>query len=225
MKKLFGTAAVATMLVAGAAVNASMTLQFDVNGIAVQTTNGAGANSAFGGLAHTGAVNFSFAPGITRLVDIAISQNLGAPASQGFSGSLSNFSGQITMNNGQVTGGQLTLTADGGHTYTADIVGNVGAVSNYVGGGYKIQGLTFNGMFSHPVFGNVDVSPWFEAQGLGGLFGSFLQFNFNPDASGASFADMDIFVNAQVIPLPPAAWTGIATLSGVMLLGYIRRRR
>jgi hypothetical protein len=36
---------------------------------------------------------------------------------------------------------------------------------------------------------------------------------------------MDIFVHSQVIPLPPAAWTGLATLTSVMLVGYVRRRR
>jgi hypothetical protein len=223
MRVLCG-AALATVLAASAAANAAMTLQFDVNGIQVQSTNGSGANSAFGGLSHTGSVNFSFASGITRLVDIAISNGTGAPQAQGFNGSLANFTGNITMSNGQVTGGSLNIAING-DTYTAQIVSNVGSVSNYIGGGYKIEGLTFNGLFSDATFGNVDVSPWFNSQTLGGLLGSFLQFNFNPNASGASFADMDIFVNAAVIPLPPAAWTGMATLTGIMVVGYIRRRR
>jgi hypothetical protein len=224
MKGLIG-AAVATVLVAGTAATASMTLQFDVNGIAVQSQNSSGVNSAFGGLNHTGSVNFSFAPDITRLVDIAVANGLGAPVSQGFSGSLINFTGHINMTNGQVTGGNLMLQIDGGDSYSADIVSNVGAVTNFIGGGFKIEGLTFNGQFNDPMFGNVNVAPWFEAQGFGGLLGSFLQFNFNPDATGHSFADMDIFVHSQVIPLPPAAWTGLATLTGVMFVGYLRRRR
>jgi hypothetical protein len=159
------------------------------------------------------------------LVDIAVANGLGAPVSQGFSGSLINFTGHINMTNGQVTGGNLMLQIDGGDSYSADIVSNVGAVTNFIGGGFKIEGLTFNGQFNDPMFGNVNVAPWFEAQGFGGLLGSFLQFNFNPDATGHSFADMDIFVHSQVIPLPPAAWTGLATLTGVMFVGYLRRRR
>jgi hypothetical protein len=223
MNGLLG-AAVATVLAASAAANAAMTLQFDVNGIQVQAQNAGGQNSAFGGLTHTGSVNFSFAPNITRLVDIAISNNNSAFQSQGFSGSLVNFTGQITMTNGQVTGGNLTIQINGNDAYSAQVVSNVGAVSTYVGGGYKIEGLTFNGLFTDPLFGNVDVSPWFNQQ-LAGLMGSFLQFNFSPNAAGFSYADMDIFVNAEVVPLPPAAWTGLATISGLMTLGYVRRRR
>jgi hypothetical protein len=223
MKGLIGAAA-ATVLAAAGAAPAAMTLQFDVNGIQVQAANSAGANSAFGGLTHTGSVNFSFAPSITRLVDIAIANGSGGFASQGFSGSLTNFTGQITMNNGQVTGGNLVIQIAGGDTYTADIM-SIGSVSNFVGGGYKVEGLTFNGQFSGPAFGNVNVSPWFNAQAISGLLGSFLQFNFSPNAAGFGFSDMDIFVSAEVVPLPPAAWTGLATISGLMLLGYVRRRR
>lgn len=222
--KGFLSAAVATVLAAGTAGQAAMTLQFDVNGIAVQSQNGAGAASSFGGLNHTGSVNFNFSSGITRLVDIAISNGNVAPQSAGFSGSLVDFDGTINMANGQVTGGNLVIRINGNDTYSASIAPNVGAVSNYVGGGFKIEGLTFNGMFSDATFGNVNVSEWFNSQSISGLLGSFLQFNFNPDASGSAFADMDIFVNAQVIPLPPAAWTGMATLSGLMIAGYVRRR-
>jgi hypothetical protein len=128
------------------------------------------------------------------------------------------------MSNGQVTGGTISLQINGNDAYSAQIVSNVGAVSTYVGGGYKIEGLTFDGMFTDSTFGNVDVSPWFNQQ-LAGLMGSFLQFNFSPNADGFSYADMDIFVNAEVVPLPPAAWTGLATISGLMTAGYIRRRR
>ena len=224
MRGLFGVA-VATVLAAGAAANAAMTLQFDVNGIRVTTTGSSGAPSAFGGLTHTGSVNFSFASNVTRLVDIAVSNGGGVPQSQGFNGTLTNFTGNVNMSGGQVTGGSITISIAGGDSYTAQIVSNVGAVSNYIGGGYKIEGLTFNGQFTDATFGNVDVAPWFNAQTLGGLLGSFLQFNFNPNASGESFADMDIFVNSEVIPLPPAAWTGLATLSGLMFAGYVRRRR
>jgi hypothetical protein len=228
MKVFVGTALVSVLTV-GATANAAMTLQFDVNGIAVQAQNSAGTNSSFGGLSHTlshtGSVNFNFSSGITRLVDIAVANGNGVPQSQGFTGSLVDFDGHINMVNGQVTGGNIQITVNGGDTYSASITPNVGAVSNFVGGGYKIEGLTFNGMFSDAMFGNVNVSEWFNSQGLTGLLGSFLQFNFNPNAAGASYADMDIFVNAQVIPLPPAAWTGVATLSGLMVAGYIRRRR
>jgi hypothetical protein len=223
MNGLLG-AAIATVLAASTAANAAMTLQFDVNGIQVQAQNSNGQNSAFGGLTHTGSVNFSFAPNITRLVDVAISNNNGAFVSQGFNGSLVNFTGQINMTNGQVTGGSINIQINGNDAYSAQVVSNVGSVSTFVGGGYKIEGLTFNGLFSDSTFGNVDVAPWFNQQ-LSGLMGSFLQFNFSPNATGFAYSDMDVFVNAEVVPLPPAAWTGLATISGLMTLGYVRRRR
>ena len=129
----------------------------------------------------------------------------------------------MNLVNGHVTGGNFTVAA-GSDTYSADVVPDVGAVSNYVGGGFKLEGLTFNGHFSDSMFGNIDVSRWTNFQNqLNGLIGSFLQFNWQPNASGFSFADMDIFVD--VVPLPPAAWTGLATMVGIGLTGYIRRRR
>jgi hypothetical protein len=39
------------------------------------------------------------------------------------------------------------------------------------------------------------------------------------------FDDMTIGSLQQVVPLPPAAWAGLATLTGVAGIGYIRRRR
>jgi hypothetical protein len=216
--------AVATVLAAGSVAAAAPILHFDVNGITVQATNTLGVGTSFGGLSHTGSLNFGFSAGISTLEGIEVQQTAGGTAvNQGFTGSLTNFTGSINMVNGRVTGGTLRIDA-GGDFYTADIVPNVGAVSTYVGGGYKVDGLTFNGHFADAQFGNVDVSPWFNMQNvLQGLVGSFLQFNWNPNASGFSFADMDIFVD--VVPLPPAAWTGMATLAGIGLTGYIRRRR
>lgn len=218
-------AGLATVLCAAAAASADNSLHLDVNGAAFQIHDGSGANSAFGGLGHTGSIVFSFAPGTTQLVGIDTQNGSNAPVNQNFSGSLTNFTGTINLVNGQVTGGNLSVQVNGSDSYSASITPNIGSVSMFVGGGFKVEGLTFNGMFSGPNFGNVDVSPWFNSQGPGGLLGSFLQFNFNPDASGAGFSDMDVFVRPQVIPVPPAAWTGIATLAGVMAAGYVRRRR
>jgi hypothetical protein len=225
MRKVLG-AAVATVLAAGTAASAemTMTLQLDINGIAVQAQSAAGQNSAFGGLSHTGSLNFDFAQGVTHLLGMFSQTNFNAPVNLGFNGQLTGFSGIINLSNGQVAGDNLSVTVNGTDTYTAQITPGVGAVSHFVGGGYKVQGLTFDGMFSSSMFGNVDISPWFNMQTVqGGLPGSFLSFNFNPNASGAAFADMDVFV--EVIPLPPAAWTGLATLAGVMFAGYMKRRR
>jgi hypothetical protein len=214
---------VAAVLTAASAASADLVLHMDVNSIQAQATNGAGANTAFGGLNHTGAVQFSFDVNSSILAAIDIQDGNGTPINQTLTGQLINFTGRINLSNGMVTGGNINVQATGGDTYTADITPNVGAVTPYVGGGFKIEGLTFNGMFSSSTFAGVDVTPWFGTQQQGGLLGSFLQFNFTPVPNGFSFADVDLFVSA--IPLPPAGWTGLATLAGLMAAGYIRRRR
>jgi hypothetical protein len=225
MKRVICASAVAVLAGAGSA-SAQMVLHMDVNSIRVQVRDGAGTASAFGGLSHTGSINFSFDMGVTSLVAVQTQNGSETPVNQNFTGSLSNFTGVINLVNGQVTGGNLSVNVDSNDTYTADVTPNAGAVSTFVGGGFKVEGLTFNGMFTDSMFGNVNIAQWFSSQGQnGGLLGSFLQFNFSPNQTGASHSDMDIFVNAQVIPLPPAAMTGIATLAGIMVAGYIRRRR
>lgn len=205
-----------------ASASAAPVLQLDVNTIRIQTQNAAGQNTAFGGLSHTGSVNFSMgANTILNGVFIQAVQG-GGFSNANFVGSLSNFVGTINLNNGQVTGGSLAVHINGNtDSYTCQIVPNVGAVSTFVGGGFKVEGLTFQGAFSDPLFGNVNVAAWAGAN----LLGSFLQFNFDPNASGGGFADMDIFVDSSVIPLPPAAWMGLATLAGIAGVGYLRRRR
>jgi hypothetical protein len=204
----------AGVAMAGTAI-ASPTLQLDVQQIHIQVQNNQGVNSAFGGLSHTGSIQFSFQSAVTFLGGVLING-----VNAGFSGTLSNFVGSVNLNNGHVTGGSLAVQVNGGSdSYTCDIVPNVGAVGNFIGGGFQIQGLTFNGHFSDNLFGNVDVSPW----GGNNLPGSFLQFNFDPNANGSGTADMDMFVD--VVPMPPLTWTSAATLAGIMAVGYVRRRR
>jgi hypothetical protein len=215
----FGLCSAIVGALAGAAV-ATPTLQLDLNAIRIQVQNGAGANSAFGGLSHTGSVNFSFQASTTVLNGVFIQSVVNGPFNNAnFSGSLSNFTGAINLVNGQVTGGHLGVFVNAGSdSYVCDIVPHSGAVSNYVGGGFKIEGLSFHGAFSDSLFGNVNVAPWAS----GNLPGSFLQFNFDPNASGAGFADMDMFVD--VAPLPPAAWAGLGTLAGLLAFRVVRRR-
>jgi hypothetical protein len=211
MTRLFGAAG-ALALAASSAV--ASTLQFDVNGISIQARNSAGTATAFGGLSHTGSVSFSFQAPITTLAGVYIDG-----VNAGFSGTLSNFSGEVDLSNGAVTGGNLAVVVNGGSdSYTCNIVPNAGQVAPYVGGGFKIEGLTFQGAFSDPTFGNVNVAAFAGNQ----LLGSFLQFNFDPNANGGGFADMDLFVTT--IPLPPAAWGGLGMLAMVGAAGYVRRR-
>ena len=218
--KILGTA-VAVLALAGVA-QATPVLQFDVNAFNTQAVNNANVNSPFGGVAHTGAVNFSIGAGVLNGVFMQTAVN-GPFANANFAGfTLTNFAGQVVLNNGVVTGGSMTLTLNNADSYTCVLVPGSGAVSNYVGGGYKIEALTNAGFFNDSTFGNVNISPWFASQGASGLSGSFLQFNFNPGPTGAASSDMDIFVD--VAPLPPAAWAGLATLGGVMVTRRIRRR-
>ena len=221
MKKILGLG-IATVLAAGAAASAAPVLQFDVNGFSTQARNSSNVPSAFGGLTHTGSVAFSL--GSASLNGIFIQSVTSGPfVNANFSGSsLTGFSGQVNLVNGQVTGGSITVAISNGDSYVCNITPGIGAVSNYVGGGFKIEALTRNGMFNDSQFGNVDVSPWFSAQNPNGLPGSFLQFNFNPNAQGAATSDMDLFVD--VAPLPPAAWAGLATLAGVVTARRLRRR-
>lgn len=215
-------AALAAAMAAGTTASAVETLQMDINGFQVQVKDAAGNNSAFGGLSHTGSIDFSTGP-FAVLNSIAISQTGigGEFVDQGFSGTLASFGGFISLVNGQVTGGELSVTVDSGDTYTADISGSGGKVSPFVGGGFKLESMTFDGLFTDALFGNVDISNFFNIQDQG-LFGSLLQFNFDPNANGAGFSDMDLFV---LVPLPPAGWAGLATLAGVMTMCYVRRRK
>ncbi len=212
MKRFVLGFAVATSMACGSIASADETLQMDLNALGVQVMNSLGAPSAFGGLNHTGSVNLSDVFGTSSLAGIFIDT-----INQGFNGTLTDMTGLIQLTNGNVTGGSLSVTVNGVDTYTAQIA-NAGYVENYIGGGYTIQGLTFNGAFSSSMFGNVNVAAWAE----GTLPGSFLQFNFEPTANGTGFADLDLFV--QVVPLPPAAATGLASLAGLMLVGRLRRR-
>ncbi len=142
---------------------------------------------------------------------------------QGATGSLHDFTGQIDFVNGTVNGGTFTVTvlesdAVTVNTYTAHIMQGVGQITTQAGQGFKIDGLTYAGMFSSSTFAGVDVTAWDNAEPL---FGSLIHFKFNPNASGVdNDADIDIFV---VVPLPAApALAGVGLLG---LAGVSRRRR
>ena len=201
--------------------SATPVLQFDVNSFGAQARNAANANVPFGGTTHTGNVQFSLGSGVLNGIFIQTVQ-FGPFNNAGFAGStLTGFTGQVNLNNGAVTGGSITMTISNGDSYTCGITPGTGSVTTFVGGGFKIEALTRQGFFNDAQFGNVNVSPWFNAQGAGGLLGSLLQFNFNPNASGAASSDMDLFVD--VVPLPAAGWMGLATLAGFAVVRRVRR--
>lgn len=221
MRRSIGLGAAAVLAASGVAA-ALPTLQFDVNSFNAQAFNSSNNPSPFGGLNHTGSVRFTLGSGTLNGIFIRTVPN-GPFNNAGFSGfTMNSFTGQVNLNNGQVTGGSITLTLNNGDNFTTQITPGSGTVSTFVGGGFKIEGLTRQGAFNDSIFGNVDVSPWFNTQGFGGLPGSFLQFNFNPNANGQASSDMDLFVD--IVPLPPAAWAGMATLAGAMVVRRLRRR-
>lgn len=220
MKKI-AVAALVLSVAAGAA-QAAPVLQFDVNNIHAQVRNSEGVNSAFAGMSHTGSINFSrgstgILAGMYRSSDMQNWSNLN------FAGTMSAFGGSLSLNNGVVQGGNLSITLSNGDRFTANIAKSSGQVTSFVGGGFIIQALLTSGTLdvgSDNLFGNVNVNPWLV--GNGNLPGAMLQFKFQPNGQGAAGSDMDIFVD--VVPLPPAAWAGLATLGGVVGMRRLRRK-
>ncbi len=207
-------------LVAGAVIGLSSsalavtTVQIDVNGLSSQAQvfqGGGWVNAAFGGTTHTGRLS------LTHDVNSVLAGVALDGVSQSLTSSLASFAGTIELINGFVNGGSFTVTNLDGSSYTASIVAGVGRVNTQVGQGFRIDGLTFQGLFSGPLFAGANVNPFFSVQPL---FGSFLHFAFNPNAQGLdSDADIDIFAT---IPLPTSA--GLATV-GLLGLAGVRRRR
>src|SRR5690606_30539212 len=127
---------------------------------------------------------------------------------------LKDFTGELTFDGGLLIGGSLTLTLDNveEHTYTTSIKGGSGNLSASNQMGYTIDGLTLNGAFSDAAWGDLDVTPWYEAQaGAGALPGAFFQFRFWPGPQAGGNTDVEMYV---MVPLPPAIWAGSATLAG-----------
>lgn len=203
-------AAFAGLAVAAGHASAASLLQLDVNTLTAQAQDAAGGNSAFGGTNHTGSVAFS-ANANSTLVDLFIdgqAQNIAA-------GQLSTFTGVINLVNGAVTGGSLNVTLANADTFNADIVPGIGQVNQAVGfGGFFIDGLLANATFSGASYAGADVSDFFNAQPL---TGSFVSFQFNPNANGRSnMTDIDIWV----VPAPASM-----ALLGLGGLVAARRRR
>jgi hypothetical protein len=220
MKTLLAAAAVAGL--AASTVSAQVRdMQFDVNSVVFQAyagSNGTGGAVPFGGLTHTGSLVLSDQAGLSVLNDIAI--RTGGPSNpflpQSFSGSLTDASVVINLTNGNVTGGTLMLQVGGagGDTYST-LIGAAGNVSTYVGGGFKIEGLTHNGTVTDANFAGVAIADFFAQSG--NLNGSFLNFRIQPDAQGAGNADIDVFVT---VPAP-----GSLALLGLGSAAALRRRR
>jgi hypothetical protein len=202
------------------------TMQFDLNNLAFQAMNQAGAPAPFGGTTHSGSLVLQDQLPTTQLVGVLMS-TAGGPfmLQPGNPWNLTDSSLQINLNGGNVTGGSLLVDVNGGPTgggdrYSATLAA-AGHVANYVGGGFMVEGLTVNGAFSDATFGTVNVADFFAAQWTPPLLqGSFLTFRIQPNGSGAGFADTDVFVTN--IPTPAGS---IACLIAGAIIAVRRRRR
>ncbi len=204
------TAALA--LTAGASQAAYM--QLDLNGVQVR------AGGPFGGTTHTGTLT------ITEATNTTLAEILVDGQSEGGYG-LGDTLAEIELVNGSVVGGFMTVVDSDGNSYAAEI-GQGGRVNVQAGRGFRIDGLTFEGVFaagggeeeagSSVFFGNVDVSSVFGANATNStLEGSFLLASFNPDDQGLDTrADLDVFI----IPTP-----GTVTLAGLAGIAVLRRKR
>jgi len=201
--------AAATFAAGATAATAGTLLQLDINTIQAQSLDTLGGAGAFGGVSHTGAIRLTAGPAST-LTDVLLngaSQNV-AP------NQLTTFVAMINLVNGQVSGGQFDISLVGGETFSASVVNGVGQVNTQAGEGFRIDGLLTTAVFSDPIFGGVDISPWFSGQPLDG---AFINFAFNPNASGFDGnTNVDIFL----VPGAPAA----STLA-LGLAGFAGRRR
>ena len=211
--KSMSVAAIAALVI-GSAANADTELQIDLNSL---LTTGGG--SSFG-------TGFSGTMTIADDSDSALNAGFidGALGTGFFSLALKDMSGSITLLAGTVTGGSLTViawdTTPGSgtfSTYAASIVPGSGVITSQAGQGFSIDGLTFSGTFSSTTFAGVDVTAFDDVEPL---WGSFLEFGYDPDTSGVDAnSDLDLYV---IIPLPSTAGLG---LLGLATIGARRRRR
>ena len=194
-----GLVAFAAGLALASAAQADVrSFQFDVNELPYQAKDAQGNDSAFGGLTHTGSLVYSDLPGTSFIAGIFIKDPPNPYQKQNnFTGTLTDCSMTISLVNGQVTGGSMSLQIDGGaDSYSVEFVPNTGKVDTFVGGGFKIEFLTRKGTFSDADFGGVPIADFFGAQGGDFLTGSMLAFKINPGESGGGFGDFDHFTTA-----------------------------
>jgi len=187
-------------------------IHFDINAISVD------AGEAFNGESHTGTLDLSMgANSSLNAIDLdgqntAVSESLGS------------LDGEVILLNGQVVGGFIAFTAQDGSEYIATIGSGVGAVAHQAGRGFRVDGLTHDGVMDDLVdgtmFAGVDISKMIPFEPIM-LDGSFLLHGFGPNAFGLDpTVDIDIYADAPVPSPGPAALA-----LGAGILGGSRRRR
>lgn len=215
---------VGVLAFAGTAFAQQRSLQFDINNTSFQAYNAGGQAAPFGGLTHTGRLDFIETLSVTQLLSVSV-RNGNDPYQivPTFSGTLSDLAMSVNLSNGAVTGGSLSFDVNGGppgggdrYTATFSAAGNV---TTFVGGGFKVEGLSFTGRFSDSNFAGVPIPDFFAAQTGAFLNGDFIAFRIEPNATGGGQADTDIFVTN----VPSAGSFACLGLGGLLCLP--RRRR
>jgi hypothetical protein len=207
---------------------AASVLSLDLNSLAVQARDSEGNAVAFEGLTHTGKLSLSKgANGFVSSIEMDGVNQIGS-----FGAVMDSITGEIFLNNGVVTGGTLTVTVTGyddTDTYTFSLAPDAESKVVKVGSGFLLSSLTVSGAFDDSAFGGVDVS----AFGGSTLEGLFVQFLYQPNDTGRDRnADVELTINPAggpgpdpgVVPVPAAAWLGLAMMGGLGVQRFLRRR-
>lgn len=183
--------------------------------------------SASGALStsFSGTINFSFNAVTTALNSVEGSNSLFGPFSDaGSGGTLTAFSGTLTLVGGSVTGGNFGW-ANGVGDSVSTSVGAAGAIVSTVGSGFQINGLLTNFTFAtaggDQLFGAVDLDKFYSGLAAGtvvsnAVTGDFTTLRLSGAQSG--YADGEFVVS---VPMPTAAGLGVLGLGGLAT----RRRR
>ncbi len=207
-------------------------VELDVNSITIQARNAAdtmnvGFNSSFSGLLVFGK-------------DADSSLGMKIDSGKAVAGAIVGFTGRISLTNGNITGGTLSVMVSNPDssvdTYSTNVVPGSGTINSPPNAalaslGFYLSGATAGGTFTDSNFGGLDVSVW---NGQQPLAGSFLQFRYKPSTNGFdSDSDVNLYATAQIpdgaitaaAPLPASAWAGMALLGGLGAVRKMARRR
>lgn len=193
--------------------------------------------TAAGGTFNAHAVSNPVGTGLRSAGDVArVIPNTGTADFQpGFFGAGSQANFVLNMTLGAISGGQRS--GNGSFTSTD---ANGDTISGNLNGSWQLSGvyLAFVGVLSNVVVSNPSADGTFDGSNTGSfaigdflnqLFdGAIVQLTSNTTGGffASNFADAATGVNAQIqtVPLPPAAWAGLATLAGVVAVRRLRRR-
>jgi len=121
--------------------------------------------------------------------------------------------GQLILNNGVVTGGEINVVLSNGDVFSTDILANSGSVKP-IAGGFFISGTLATASFSGNTFGGYDVSSFAGIHG-----GKFILSNYSPDSNGVdSSNELDLRLNVEEDPIPEPASIALIALGVAAML-------